>query len=150
MVISHGYQAGRHSHGARARDGFTPSGSTAPVSRRKTPFGGIRGPKTQRLQTDDGGAGGARRAVEECETRRRVAWNLPVAGGAAQLVDELVQLPQPDAPIGSPLAIKPPSVLTGIRTADLGRAVGDELLLVAVGAESGLAMWITSAPASVS
>ncbi|EUA30247.1 propanoyl-CoA C-acyltransferase domain protein [Mycobacterium xenopi 4042] len=32
----------------------------------------------------------------------------------AQLTHQLVNLPQPDAPIGSPLAISPPSVLTGI------------------------------------
>ena len=40
--------------------------------------------------------------------------------------------------MGSPLAMSPPSVLTGMRPVDLGGAVGDQLLLLAVGAEAVL------------
>jgi hypothetical protein len=49
------------------------------------------------------------------EADLRVVRHLAVADAAAQLLDHLDHLCRPDAPIGSPLARQPPSVLIGRR-----------------------------------
>ncbi|EUA49927.1 lipid-transfer domain protein [Mycobacterium xenopi 3993] len=70
--------------------------------------------RSARSRAQDRRGGGAGRAVHLSKPNPRRPGHLTVARFAAQLTYQLMYLPQPGGPIGSPLAMSPPSVLTGI------------------------------------
>ena len=72
------------------------------------------------------------------ESDARVAGNLSVTGLPANCVTISWICRRPEAPIGSPLAMQPPSVLIGIRPPISVSPGRDQLLLFAVLTESAL------------
>ena len=87
---------------------------------------------------EDRDAGGAGGAVELGVADLRVAGHLPVAGLAAELAHDLVDLAQPRRADRLAVGDEPAVGVHRQRAVDLGGAVGDQRLLLAVGAEAVL------------
>ena len=87
---------------------------------------------------EDRHAGGAGRAVELRVPDLRVAGHLAVARLPAQLEHDLVHLAQPRGADRLAVGDEPAVGVDGQAAADLERAVGDQRLLLAVGAEAVL------------
>src|SRR5262249_48004934 len=92
----------------------------------------------EELAGEDGDAGGAGRTVELGVADLGVARHLAVAGLTAQLAHPLVDLAQPRRADRLAVGDEPTVGVDRHRAVDLGRAVGDQRLLVAVGAEAVL------------
>jgi hypothetical protein len=103
-----------------------------------------------RLERQHRRRGGARRAVELSEADPRSSGHLTVAGLAAQLPHGSWICRNPEAPIGSPLAISPPSVLTGMAPCISVAPSASSFSCSPSAQNPHSAMWMISAPASVS